>query len=960
MRLSAKWLLHVRLTTFSRFNHGLVKQSRTPEVSKLTVTLSESKPPREKNESTVDTCSTPVSSSRKGGRRPKNNVEKGNSKITLPPSLQYVRDLMDHCKDHVVLTQMGSFYELYFEHASKYGPQLNLSLTERSYFCGKIPFAGFPVHQLSRHLKILVNTYGYSVAIAEQFKREPAADNDANKFYRRVTRIVTPGTFIDEAFENLQENTYLLNIEFPENCVDRMADPSLKIGLCWTDVSTGEIFVQQVFLKDLVSSITRIQPKEILLDDSLSSFNLESGAWYPELVELKKYFLKYQKLPLRHRTMDSFYNLFSVSDREEDFKLLTIQLNTFAQKEVAALRNILIYVSEHMPDFSMNFQIPQRQLTGSIMQIDSRTAAALELHKTVRDSRKRGTLLSTIRRTVSPAGTRLLTQWLSGPSLNLREIRDRQVIVQFLRDNYDITEDLVQMLKAVHDIPRILQKFSFGRGEALELVQLARSIQAASKLRVFLEKRVTSSGKKTKNIVASLTKGIDFNEDLINEVIDNLNERKLAEAEKQQQAQEAFVDSTGETNDIADHNAPSTDAWVVNPTYSDKLRRFHAAYQNLLAAREELQVEYHNLLVGMLGAKSVTLKQKQSGEYALHVLGTAGNLKKVNEFIKGHGVFQESPFHILQLSAQTRWLSHKKWSDMGYQLELAIYKIKTEEERIINNFKTEFLRRSNSVRGISDVLAHIDVLSSFAVLAVEKNLICPRVDDSFKLDIVGGRHIMVEHGLMTRSLEKFTENDCKLDDGKLWVITGPNMGGKSTFLRQNAIIVLLAQMGSFVPCSSAHIGLVDKIFSRVGSADDLYNEMSTFMVEMIETSFILQGATKRSLAILDEIGRGTSGKEGVSIAYATLNHLAEENGCRSLFATHFGSEIRDILTSHGSSFLVEKTCFLKSGVIEMSEADFYYDYKLRPGICDKSDALKVARTAGFPEKALKTARHLLT
>ncbi|QLL32787.1 hypothetical protein HG536_0D03090 [Torulaspora globosa] len=941
------------LIPFLRFNHGLVGQSGAPEISKLTVVLSD-KLSKQDEDSTIDTSSAPLSSPKTGRKR----IEQ--PKATLPPSLQYVRDLMDHYKDHVVLTQMGSFYELYFEHASQYGPQLNLSLTEKSYFCGKVPFAGFPVHQLSRHLKILVNTHGYSVTIAEQFKRESAADNDVNKFYRRVTRIVTPGTFIDEAFENLQENTYLLNIEFPENCVDRIADPNLKTGLCWCDVSTGEIFVQQVLLKDLVSSITRIQPKEILLDDSLFSYNLESGSWYPELVELKKYFLKYQKLPTRHRTMDSFYNLFAATEREEDLKLLTIQLGNFGQKEIAALRNILIYVSEHMPDLPMNFQIPQRQLTGSIMQIDSRTAAALELHRTVRDNRKRGTLLSTIRRTVSPAGTRLLTQWLSGPSLDLKEIQDRQSMVQFLRNNSEVRENVIEMLKTVHDIPRILQKFSFGRGEALELMQLARSIQTAVKLRTYLQEQVTSSSKKTRNIVSSLAERIAFQDALTNEVIENLNERNLAETQKQQEEQ---GDKAGEIEENPESNISilsGSEIWVVNPTYSDTLRGYHEHYQTLLNTRETLQQDYHTLLVDTLGAKSVTLKQKQTGEYALHVLGTAGNLKRINDYIKDGEKFQESPLHILQQSTQTRWLSHKRWSELGYQLELAVLRIKSEEERIINKFKTAFLKKSNEIRAISDVLAHLDVLSSFAVLAQEKNLTRPKVDRSHKLEIIGGRHIMVEDGIMNRSLEKFTENNCKLDGGKLWVITGPNMGGKSTFLRQNAIIVLLAQIGSFVPCSSAHIGLVDKIFSRVGSADDLYNEMSTFMVEMIETSFILQGATKRSLAILDEIGRGTSGKEGVSIAYATLNHLAEENGCRALFATHFGPEIREIMTSYDNSALAEKACFFKSGVIDISETDFCYDYKLRPGICEKSDALKVARTAGFPEKAFNVAKALLS
>lgn len=245
------------------------------------------------------------------------------------------------------------------------------------------------------------------------------------------------------------------------------------------------------------------------------------------------------------------------------------------------------------------------------------------------------------------------------------------------------------------------------------------------------------------------------------------------------------------------------------------------------------------------------------------------------------------------------------------------------------------------------------------MLANERNLVCPKVDESNKLEVVNGRHLMVEEGLSARSLETFTANNCELAKDNLWVITGPNMGGKSTFLRQNAIIVILAQIGCFVPCSKARVGIVDKLFSRVGSADDLYNEMSTFMVEMIETSFILQGATERSLAILDEIGRGTSGKEGISIAYATLKYLLENNQCRTLFATHFGQELKQIIDNKCSKGMSEKVKFYQSGITDLGGNNFCYNHKLKPGICTKSDAIRVAELAGFPMEALKEAREIL-
>lgn len=218
---------------------------------------------------------------------------------------------------------------------------------------------------------------------------------------------------------------------------------------------------------------------------------------------------------------------------------------------------------------------------------------------------------------------------------------------------------------------------------------------------------------------------------------------------------------------------------------------------------------------------------------------------------------------------------------------------------------------------------------------------------------------MVEDGLLSKSLQKFTSNDCRLEASNLWVITGPNMGGKSTFLRQIAIIVIMAQIGSYVPCESAKIGVVDKIFSRIGSADDLYNQMSTFMVEMTETGYILKGATKRSLAILDEIGRGTSGKEGISLAYAALKYLVDRNQCRSLFATHFGQELKTLVDNHCDEAVRKKISYYRSGVYDTGGDDFCYDHSLTPGICNNSDAIRVAMRAGFPKEALDNARKAL-
>lgn len=915
------------------------------DVSELSNSLSEKQSETLANSrSTVNTSNDPLGKVSK-------SAEEGCDVPEMPPSLKFVQNLMEMHKGNVVLTQMGSFYELYFDQALKYAPQLNLTLTTKSYAFGKIPFAGFPVPQLNKHLKTLVNDFGYSVTIAEQFKKESVAENEVNKFYRRVTRIVTPGTFIDEAFENYQENTYLLNLEFPDNCFNKIAVNELKVGICWSDVSTGEINVQQVFLKDLASSISRIRPKEILLDEDLLQYHLEDGLWYPELIELKKYFIKYQRMPSKHRTMDTFYSLFTDARNSKTLKVLRQQVESFTQKEVAALRNTLIYLQDHLPDHELNLQLPVRQYTSSVMQIDSRASAALELHTTSRDNNKKGSLLSTLRRTITPGGARLLSQWLSAPSMDINEIKQRHDLVEVFRKN-GLTEVIRSILKDVHDITRIVQKFNFGKGEPIDLINIARSLKICNDLKEVLRESDISSTKASKRFVKYISSVFEFDQTLINNVlehvvVDNLVHGENFATEIAQKSQN--TESRSKITSDGDPSVLEIYKGIVNPLYDSRLQQLHESYLSHWQAKELLVHDYKKVFVDGLNAKSVSLKQKPSGEFALYLDGTSSNLKKIDEYIKSE---EGGSYSIAQKSSNKRWIIHRSWTKLAPALELALYKVQKMESSIIRDFKLDFIERSNEIRTIAAALDYLDVLCSFAVITEERQFVRPIMESSQILEIHNGRHLTVEEGLANK-LETFTANDCNLDVGKAWVITGPNMGGKSTFLRQNAIIVILAQIGCYVPCQYARIGLVDKIFSRVGAADDLYNEMSTFMVEMVETSYILHNATERSLAILDEIGRGTSGREGVGIAYATLRHLTEHNRCRSLFATHFGPEMNELMGPQNN------VQYYMTSIRELPSSKILYDHKLVPGISSNSYALHVAESAGFPRSALDLAKSAL-
>lgn len=575
----------------------------------------------------------------------------------------------------------------------------------------------------------------------------------------------------------------------------KVADIDTKVGLCWCDISTGEIFVQQVLLKDVVSAITRIAPCEILLDEEILAFKIESGEWYPEFVELKKFFIKYQKIPSSHRAIRSFHRLFSPADMEGKFSPFDIALHNFSQKETAALRNTLLYLEEHLPDMEVNLQVPKRQITSSIMQIDSRTCSALELSSTMRTNTRKGSLLSAIRRTVTPSGSRLLSQWLSAPSMDIKEIKQRQELVTLFRNNPTLTESLVRTLKKTYDMPRILQKFSFGKGDATELLQISHSLQAARVIEDSIEAAMVAEQIGRNGLLKSLINPLAYNEDMVKSVLDSLDEEQLAEFARIK-AEESIENDSPNLRSKSEDILGEANRWVVKREANKEFSALHGIHTSLLKDREELQQQLATFLVGGLQARTVQLKLKQSNEYAIHISATSSNISQIINAVKNGLMFRDEPFHLLQKSSQSCWLCHKFWTRLGQDIELAVMRIRREETALVNSLKQKFIQNSPSVRSVAQTLDYLDILTSFAELSVEKNLVCPVVDTSVSLDIRGGRHIVVEDGLMSKSLDKFTSNDCSLQGGTLWVVSGPNMGGKSTFLRQNAIIVIMAQVGS--------------------------------------------------------------------------------------------------------------------------------------------------------------------
>ncbi|KAM0667598.1 hypothetical protein ACQRIU_003463 [Beauveria bassiana] len=871
-----------------------------------------------------------------------------------PTVVLQARRSMDKFDNCVLLTRVGGFYELYFEHADEYAPLLNLKLASKKTSAGPVSMAGFPFFQLDRYLKILVQDLNKYVAVAEEFPNnaEEKIKSGGLLHDRRVARIITPGTLIDENFIDPHINNYVMAVHV-SNQVGAAPDDSVSLGLAWLDLSTGHFFTQQTELSSLGSVLSRIAPREIILDE-----DLESQREHDIFAILAE-----DRHLITYSSPGDLNNITDWSDMlESDISQATRE--SFTPDEVSAGHLVLNYVKDRLRGMSMKLQPPLRHENMQIMTIDKNSLRALEIKQTTRDGFFRGSLLHAIRRTVTKSGSRLLNEWLSAPSTSTDVITSRQDLVARFVASPDLCDLIVTLLRRSHDSQRLVQKFALGRGDADDLMGLANTIQATADIVRLLKKEVAEP---SSQCLATLTKRMDLQEPLIlarriTEAIDEdgiVLQHEAAESEASQlmALAEGIVAAEGSAEDasslpkgkkkrpttIKEYYAEDNDAWIMKPEASPTLRRLHGQLALLLEEREGLG----DTLRERLGAPSLTLKWTPGLGHIAH--------------IKGKDAKNLTDIHALSSSRSTRSFHLAEWTALGQRLDQTRFQIRREEQRVFQSLREHVIINLVKLRRNAAVLDELDIATSFARLAVEQNLLRPILNNSTAHTIIGGRHPTVEGGLVEQG-RSFVENDCLVGNpsaGSLWLITGPNMAGKSTFLRQNALITILAQIGCYVPASYAELGIVDAIFSRVGSADNLYRDQSTFMVEMLETAHILKHATPRSFVIMDEIGRGTTPEDGTAVSYACLHHLVAVNQCRTLFATHFHS-IADLAAADGlcdpNHGAVQLYC---TDIEEDADGGFVYVHKLQRGINHKSHALKVARRAGMPETALRTAERVL-
>lgn len=912
---------------------------------------------------------------------PKVEIDKPPEKA-YPPVLQQHLNNVRKFNDCVVLTRVGDFYEMYFDQVDQYAHLVNLKKAKRATALGDVAMAGFQYGQLDRYLKMFVQDLGKQVAISEQIRlpeTERLQKAGAPMYDRKVTRVVTAGTLIDENFMDPFENNYLLGVHIDGVTADQLKtgqaldqyNRTAKVGLSWVDLSSGDFYTQSGDLTSLASVVARIGPREIVLD---SSFENAGSSTLQRLLGNAGHSIHFEASSTTVDSVEDWSDMLESPVPEDEQSVFTFS-------EVAAGSLILEYIRGRLLDTSIKLQPPVRRSPDEYMVVDKQSLRGLEIRQTLKDGLTQGSLLQTMRRTVTKSGARLLSQRLVSPSLSLTTINDRLDLVQEFRYRDALRENVQGLLRKTSDTFRLLQRFSIGKGDADDMIGLAKTIAVMQQTTEVLHDHILSSDEadpsllgteqKTSGPLLELTCFWNILErfdltgpmEVANSILTIIDEEGLSrkhQAEVEQTAESEQMMEDVESADASGEAPPKLsrraskqasaasglalgngeqDIWIMRKQASPTLSKAHKDLEKLLLEKHELALKLRK----ETESESLTLKWSAQLGHFCHLKGKDA---------KGH--IESLPgARSIGSTKSTRTFHYPEWTHLGVSIDTAKLRIRTEEERVFNKLRGHILENLMRLRRNAAVLDELDVACSSALVAKERNLIRPILNTSTAHKIVGGRHPTVDVGLAD-SGRQFTPNDCFVGDAgeSIYLITGPNMAGKSTYLRQNALITILAQTGSFVPADYAELGLVDQVFSRVGSADNLYQDQSTFMVEMLETAEILKRATARSFVIMDEIGRGTTPEDGLAVGYACLHHLQRVNECRALFATHFHA-LADMTPDFEG---VGRYC---TDVAEEGDGSWAYVHKLRKGVNRKSHALKVARLAGLPEGAIEVAGDVL-
>src|SRR5689334_21369114 len=793
--------------------------------------------------------------------------------------------------------RMGDFYELFFEDAEIASRALGIVLTKRGKHQGMdIPMCGVPVERAEDYLHRLI-AQGLRVAVCEQMEDPAAAKARGNKSVvrRDVVRLVTPGTLTEDTLLDARTNNYLLAIARA-----RSSAGGDRFGLAWIDISTSEFMVTECAGSELAATLARINPNEAIVADALYSDN-ELAPTLRELTAVT---------PLTRDVFDG-----ATAERRlcGYFAVATMDgLAAMSRLEATAAAAAVTYIDRTQVGKRPPLSPPAREAAGTTMAIDPATRANLELTRTLSGER-RGSLLDAIDCTVTPAGSRLLAQRLAAPLTDSAAIARRlDAVAEFVEDSA-AREDIRDALRHAPDMSRALARLSVGRGGPRDLAGLRDGIIAADQALSRLE---WLNGPPAE-IIAVMDALRRPSRDLAQEYERALAEQLPLIKRDGGFVREGYESALDETRSLRDASRLVVAAMQARYADATSIKGLKIRHNNVLGYFVEVTAQHGDKLMSAPLNATFIHRQTLAGQ----VRFTTAELGEIEAKIANAG-------------------------ERALNLELEIF------ERLC----AKALAASDDLRAAAHAFALLDVATALAKLAVDDNYVRPEVDGSLSFAVEGGRHPVVEQALK-RDGQPFIANACDLSpgpqqkSGQIWLITGPNMAGKSTFLRQNALIALMAQIGCYVPASRARIGVVDRLFSRVGAADDLARGRSTFMVEMVETAVILNQASERSLVILDEIGRGTATFDGLSIAWAAIEHLHEANRCRALFATHY----------HELTALSAKLPRMFNATVRVKEwqGDVVFLHEVLPGSADRSYGIQVAKLAGLPPAVITRAKSLL-
>jgi len=817
----------------------------------------------------------------------------------LTPMLSHYLEVKDQYPHALLLYRVGDFFECFFTDAATVSQQLELVLTskEGGKEIGRIAMCGVPHHALDRYAALLVDK-GYAIAVCDQVEDAAIAAKEGRMVERAITRVITPGTLTEDAMLKSRRNNFLAAVVIANQ----------HWGLAYADISTGEFFTTQAKdLDQLTQELMRLQPSEVLVPTNA-----------PDVIGMLRPGEKSSHLPLclppnfcyAWRRQNSFTLGEARSRLLEKFQLRSLEgLGCdHLPLGVRAAGGLLEYLEDTQKDRQLPLQLLRTYTIADYLTLDHQSRRNLEITQTVRDGTHHGSLLWALDRTSTAMGGRALRRWLLQPLLDPKGIRARQDTIQELVHNHSLRKDLSSLFKHIYDLERLAGRCGSGVANARDLVALSDSL-----LQLPILAELVAEGKSP---YLKAVQKVPQNLEMLGQIIrDTLIESPPLHLQEGGLIRGAINSQLDEMREVAQDDQK----WLTD-----------------LEIREKSRTGIANLKVGY---------NKSFGYYISISRSKADQVPE--DYIRKQTLTNEERYITPELKERENRILTAK-DDLN-RLE---YEIFTELREQVGSLAEE-------IRAIAKAVAAVDVLCGLAEVAVNQGYCRPEIVDTREIDITAGRHPVVEQSLPagffvpnSTNLGAISLEADSLDDyPDLVILTGPNASGKSCYLRQVGLIQLMAQTGSFVPGKSVRLGVCDRIFTRVGAVDDLATGQSTFMVEMNETANILNHATSKSLVLLDEIGRGTATFDGLSIAWAVAEYLAETIRARTIFATHY-HELNEL------AGLLDNVANYQVTVKELPDQIIFL-HQVQPGGADKSYGIEAGRLAGLPTTVISRARQVM-